>query len=107
MVQELEPRDPLIVLERRLDEAEGCYDQALTYVENEPRGRAKAQAGRELIRYMRDVESGGTGQQSAEATARIAADPAARKHVDMTRIAAVNSQRMRDQRMDPLPYEML
>lgn len=97
----------LLAVAGRFDAAEECYEQALQHVFAEPRGQMKVRAGLELVRYLRDVEEGGSGAAAAAATATVAADPLMRRFSDIAAIADANVERMREGRRDVLPYELL
>jgi hypothetical protein len=97
----------LLLIEGRFDEAEACYLRALHHAGSDSRGKGKVRAGLELVRYLRDLDAGGSGQVAADATAVIAAELAGGRHPDMAQIAATNAERMRSGRRDVLAYEIL
>lgn len=97
----------LLAVERRWEEALAAYDRALKYVALEPRGQVKVQLGRAAVSYLSERDAGRDGKEAVRLTEQLAADPRTLEHEDLTGTAQTNLKRMREGRLDLVPYEIL
>lgn len=97
----------LLTIERRWEEAAAAYDRALDYVTHEPRGQVKVPLGRAVVTYLSERDAGRDGLDAAAVTERLAADPRTLAHRDLSELATTNLDRMRQGRLDLVPYEIL
>lgn len=97
----------LLTLEHRWDDALEAYDRAMDYVAPEPRGQVKVPLGRAVLGYLSERDAGRDGQEFAAITDQLSADKRTQDHDDLSRRAKANLDRMREGRLDLVPYEIL